>query len=99
MALGYDYDLVVQFRLDVAQDAQKRSINSSILNDLAINSPISRVIDQTVPSFRVKAHWAEPRLDISGDFVNLSVDVDGGVRNFLSGINLTMGGRSAPLAE
>src|SRR5262245_29064134 len=88
-----EYDLVIQSRLDVMRDAQRRAIDASPLSNLVLTSPISRVIAQSAPPFQMKAHWAAPRLDINNDFVNLSAEVRGGLRHMVEGINLTMTGK------
>src|SRR5262249_26147860 len=88
-----DYDLLFEYRWDVVRDVRTRVINSSLLTSLAVNSPVSRVIVQAVPPLQMKAHWAEPELEIVGDVLKVSADVSGGVRHVPKGINLTMKGR------
>jgi hypothetical protein len=93
MAPQPDYDFVVQLSCDVLRNAQTRVLNASLLTNLALTSPISRVLAQTVTPFQMKAHWAKPELKITKDMVVLSVDVAGGARYFIEGINLTMEGQ------
>jgi hypothetical protein len=92
MASQSDYDFVLQLRCDVLRDVQTRVLNASLLTNLVLASPISRVLAQTVSPFQMKAHWAKPELDIGKDVVKLSADVHGGARYAIEGINLTMEG-------
>jgi hypothetical protein len=92
MASQPDYDFVLQLRCDVLRRVQNRVLNASLLTNRALASPVSRVLAQTVSPFQMKAHWAKPELDIDEDRVRLSVDVQGGARYAVEGINLTMEG-------
>ncbi|HKR48150.1 MAG TPA: hypothetical protein VJT72_00985 [Pseudonocardiaceae bacterium] len=87
-----DYDFVVQLRHEVLQDVQTRAINASLLTNLALTTPISRVIAQLIPPFQMKAHWDKPNLNSAEDLLRLSTDVRGGARHVVNGINLTMEG-------
>src|SRR5262249_57622427 len=91
-----DYDLLFEYRWDVVRDVRTRVINSSLLTSLAVNSPVSRVIVQAVPPLQMKAHWAEPELEIAGDVLKVSADVSGGVRHVPNATNLTMNRPPAP---
>ncbi|MGH4010371.1 MAG: hypothetical protein ACRDTH_19795 [Pseudonocardiaceae bacterium] len=86
------YDFVVQLRHEVLQDVQTRAINASLLTNLALTTPISRVIAQLIPPFQMKAHWDKPNLNSAEDLLRLSTDVRGGARHVVNGINLTMEG-------
>jgi hypothetical protein len=88
-----DYDFLLQLHCGVLRDVQTRVINASLLTNLALTSPISRVLAQTVTPFPMKAHWAKPELEITEDSVKLSADVAGGARYFIGGTNLTMEGQ------
>jgi hypothetical protein len=90
MAPQADYDFLLQLRSDVLCDVQTRILNAWLLTNLTLTSPISRVLAETVTPFQMKAHWAKPELKIAKDVVTLSVDVAGGARYFVEGINLTM---------
>lgn len=90
--MAHDYDFVVQLHHSVVRDVQVRAINASLLSNLAVISPFSRVIANTISPFEMKAHWANPRLDIANDTLRLSADVKGGARHVTKGINLTMEG-------
>ncbi|MGH3808947.1 MAG: hypothetical protein ACRDRU_20430, partial [Pseudonocardiaceae bacterium] len=87
-----DYDFVVQLRDNVVRDVQTRAINASLSSNLAVTSPVSRVIVQMIPPFQMAAHWGNPKLDFDDDLLKLSVDVQGGARHVIKGINLTMKG-------
>ena len=69
------------------------SFNALLLTNLALTSPISRVLAQTVTPFQMKAHWAKPGLELAEDMVTISADVAGGTRYAIEGINLTMEGQ------
>jgi hypothetical protein len=43
------YDFVVQLGRDVVRDVQIRTINASLLRNLHITSPFSRVVAQRIP--------------------------------------------------
>ncbi|MBV8992442.1 MAG: hypothetical protein JO287_01790, partial [Pseudonocardiales bacterium] len=90
--MAHDYDFVVQLHHSVARDVQVRAINASLLSDLAVTSPLSRVIGNTISPFEMKGHWANPKLDILNGMLRLSADVKGGARHVTKGINLTMEG-------
>jgi hypothetical protein len=85
-----DYDFVVQLGRDVVCDVQTRTINASLLRNLHMTSPFSRVVAQRLPPFQMKVHWGNPKLDYGDDLLKLSVDVQGGVRQPLKHVNLTM---------
>ncbi len=90
--MRHDYDFVVQLRHNVVRDVQTRAINASPLRNLALTSPVSRVIAQKIPRFQMKAHWDDPKLDLADDLLRLSAVVRGGSRHVIKGINLTMEG-------
>ncbi len=90
--MRHDYDFVVQLRHKVVCDVQARAINASLLRNLALTSPVSRVIAQKIPPFQMKAHWDNPKLDFADDLLGLSATVRGGARHVTKGINLTMEG-------
>jgi len=90
--MRHDYDFVVQLRHNVVRDVQTRAINASLLRNIALTSPVSRVIAQKVPPFQMKAHWDNLKLDFANDLLRLSVGVRGGARHVKVGINLTMEG-------
>jgi len=91
--MRHDYDFVVQLHYNVVRDVQTRAINASPLRNLALASPVSRVITQKIPRFQMKAHWDSPKLDFVGDLIRLSADVRGGVRHVIKRTNLTMEGK------
>ncbi len=88
-----DYDIVLQLSSDVLNNAQTRVINASLLTDIALARPVSRVLARTVPPFQMKAHWAKPELNIAKEVVSLSANVEGGARYAIEGINLTLKGK------
>lgn len=88
-----DYDFVLQLNCDVLRDVQTRVLNASLFTNLALSSPISRVLAQTVAPFQMKAHWAKPDLNIAEDVVKVSADVAGGARYFIEGISLNLEGQ------
>jgi hypothetical protein len=90
--MAYDYDVVVQLHHSVVRDVQSRAINASLLNNRALTSPVSRVIENKIHPFEMKGHWANPKLDITIDTLRLSADVKGGARHIKEGVNLTMQG-------
>jgi hypothetical protein len=92
MVLQPDHDFLLQLSSEVLRDAQIRVINASLLTNLALTSPISRLLAQTIKPFQMKAHWSNPSLEIAEGAVKLSVDVQGGARSLIDGINLSMEG-------
>jgi hypothetical protein len=90
--MRHGYDFVVQLRHEVVCDVQAHAINASLLRNLALTSPISRVIAQKIHPFQMKAHWDNPKLDFADDLLRLSATVRGGARHVTKGINLTMEG-------
>jgi hypothetical protein len=92
MASPPGYDFVIQLHHEVVCDVQTRAINESLLTNLAVASPISRVIAQTIPPFQMKAHWDKPDLDLADELLRLSANVRGGTRHVTKGINLTVEG-------
>ncbi|MDQ4103169.1 MAG: hypothetical protein M3186_05485 [Actinomycetota bacterium] len=91
-ATRLDYDYVIQLHHSVVRDVQTRAINASLLSNLALTSPVSRVIEQMLSPFQMKAHWDNPKLGFANGLLRLSADVRGGVRHVRKGINLTMEG-------
>jgi hypothetical protein len=87
-----DYDLVVQLHHSIVRDVHNRTINESLLSNLALTSPVSRVIENAIPPFQMKGYWDNPKLNIANDQLRLSTDVRGGARYTIKGINLTMKG-------
>ena len=87
-----DYDFVIQLRHSVVRDVQTHTINTSIFRNLSLTTPISRIIAQAIPPFQMKALWDNPKLGFANDLLRLSVDVKGGTRHVIKGINLTMEG-------
>ncbi|MDQ3764997.1 MAG: hypothetical protein M3460_26855 [Actinomycetota bacterium] len=86
------YDFVIQLHHEVVCDVQTRAINTSLLTNLAVASPISRVIAQVIPPFQMKAHWDKPDLALADELLKLSANVRGGTRHVTKGINLTVEG-------
>jgi hypothetical protein len=88
-----DRDLVWQYDWDTVRDLQLRVINASLVTNLTLESPVSRVLAQVIPPFQIRAHWAEPAVDLAGDQVRISTQIRGGVRHAPLGMNLTVDGR------
>lgn len=87
-----DYDFVVQLHRNVVRDAQMRVINASLFDNLAVDSPVMRVIAQEIPPFQMKAHWDNPKLEFANHLLRLSMDIKGGARYHKEGMNLSMEG-------
>ncbi|MDQ2789849.1 MAG: hypothetical protein M3Y73_09115, partial [Actinomycetota bacterium] len=79
--MQHDYDFIVQLHHSVVRDVQTHAIDTSLLSNLALATPISRVIGHTISPFQTKAHWDNPKLDIVNDRLRLSADVRGGTRH------------------
>jgi hypothetical protein len=90
--MRHDYDVVIQLHRKVVCDVQAHVINASIFRNLTFDCPLSRVIEQKIDPFQMKAHWDNPKLDFANDALTLSADVKGGTRHALEGINLTIEG-------
>ncbi|MGB9281775.1 MAG: hypothetical protein WCB57_17100, partial [Pseudonocardiaceae bacterium] len=90
--MQHDYDFIVQLHHSVVRDIQTRAIDTSLLSNLALTTPLSRVIGHKISPFQLKGHWDNPKLDIASDRLRLSADVRGGTRHITEGINLTMEG-------
>ena len=89
----HDYDFVVQLHRKILRDVQIRVINASLFENLALASPVSRVIAQEIPPFQMKTHWDNPKLEFADNFLRLSADVKGGTRYHKEGMNLSMEGK------
>jgi hypothetical protein len=83
---------VVQLHRNVVRDVQIRVINASLFENLALDSPVMRVIAQEIPPFQMKAHWDNPKLEFANDLLRLSMDIKGGTRYHKEGMNLSMEG-------
>ncbi|MFD2465666.1 hypothetical protein ACFSYJ_44155, partial [Amycolatopsis samaneae] len=84
--------MVIQFRHNLVRDVQKRAVDESLRDNLAIATPVSRVLAERIPPFQVKAHWDSPELAVAGECLRLSARLRGGARYSPKGINLTMEG-------
>ncbi|MFE0109871.1 hypothetical protein ACFWX6_12020, partial [Amycolatopsis sp. NPDC059019] len=67
-------------------------MNESLRDNLALATPVTRVVAHRIPPFQAKAHWESPELAVAGECLRLSVKVRGGARHSLKGINLIMEG-------
>jgi hypothetical protein len=92
-------DLMFQYSWDCVRDLRIRVLNASLLTNVAVTSPLSRVIVQPIAPWQLRAQWAGPTLDIDGARVTLSADVSGGVRDVLNGLNLTMRGKVSAMCH
>ncbi|MFE0028800.1 hypothetical protein, partial [Amycolatopsis sp. NPDC059021] len=90
--MRHHHDLIVQFRHNLVRDVQKRAVNESLRDNLALATPVTRVVAQRIPPFQAKAHWDSPDLAIAGECLRLSAKIRGGARHSLKGINLIMEG-------
>jgi hypothetical protein len=86
------YDLVVQYGGEVARDVQARVVNAAVLSDVALPSPLSRLLSDIAPPFQLRAQWAEPGVWLADGALALVATVQGGVRHVAEGINLSVGG-------
>lgn len=88
-----DFDILFQFKQDVINDILIRVLNESPLTNLHLKSPISRLIEQPIPTAEVKAYWDKPDLALSDDnTISLSVEVNGGARQIITQRILTLSG-------
>jgi hypothetical protein len=80
MASADQFDILLQFQQTVMQDLQHRILNAAPLTTLWVKSPLSRRIEQAIPSLEVKACWNKPDVTVSDGGVELSAELNGGVR-------------------
>src|SRR6266851_188876 len=87
------FDVMLQFKQDIINDILIRVLNESLLTNLHLKSPISRLIEQPIPTAEVKAYWDKPDLALSEDnTISLSVEVNGGARQLVTQRILTISG-------
>jgi hypothetical protein len=87
------FDVMLQFTQEVVHDIFVRVLNESLVTNLHLKSPISRLIDEPLPPTQVKAWWDKPELELDDDdSISLSVDVTGGARQLLTQRNLEVDG-------
>lgn len=78
--MRHDYDFVVQLHRNAVRDAQIRAINASLFDNLALASPVSRVVAQEIAPFQMKAYRDNPKLEFANGRLRLSTDIRGGAR-------------------
>src|SRR5215467_547211 len=87
------FDVMLQFTQDIVNDIFVRILNESLVTNLHLKSPLSRLIDEPLPPTQVKAWWDKPELELDDDdSISLSVDVTGGARQLLTQRNLEVDG-------
>src|SRR5712691_3229111 len=87
------FDVMLQFKQDIINDILVRVLNESLITNLYLKSPLSRLIDEPVPPMQVKAWWDKPELELDDDdSISLSVEVTGGARQHVTERNLSIDG-------
>ncbi len=87
------FEVMLQFTQEIVNDIFVRVLNESLVTNLHLKSPISRLIDEPLPPTQVKAWWDKPELELDADdSISLSVDVTGGARQLLTQRNLEVDG-------
>jgi hypothetical protein len=87
------FDVMLQFTQEIVNDIFVRVLNESLVTNLHLKSPISRLIDEPLPPTQVKAWWDKPELELDDDdSISLSVDVTGGARQLITQRNLEVDG-------
>lgn len=87
------FDIMLQYKQEIVNDIFVRVLNESLVTNLYLKSPISRLIDEPLPPTQVKAWWDNPELELDDDdSISLSVDVTGGARQLLTQRNLEVDG-------
>jgi hypothetical protein len=87
------FDVMLQFKQDIINDILVRVLNESLITNLHLKSPLSRLIDEPLPPTQVKVWWDKPELELDDDdSINLSVEVTGGARQLATERNLEVDG-------
>jgi len=87
------FDVMLQFKQDIINDILVRVLNESLITNLHLKSPLSRLINEPVPPTQVKVWWDKPELEFDdADSMSLSVDVTGGARQLFTERNLSVDG-------
>jgi len=87
------FEVMLQFKQDILNDILVRVLNESLISNLSLKSPISRLIDEPVPPTQVKVWWDKPELELDDDdSISLSVEVTGGARQLVTERNLSVEG-------
>ncbi len=53
------FDVMLQFKQDIINDILVRVLNESLITNLHLKSPLSRLIDEPVPPTQVKISWPQ----------------------------------------
>src|SRR5579859_3879575 len=56
------FDILLQFDQATMKDFQIRSLNTAFATNLWLESPLSRLIDHSIPPLEIKAHWNKPQV-------------------------------------
>ncbi len=87
------FDVMLQFKQDIINDILVRVLNESLITNLHLKSPLSRLIDEPVPPTQVKVWWDKPELELDdADSISLSVEVTGGARQLVTERTLSVDG-------
>src|SRR5712691_11281635 len=87
------FDVMLQFKQDIINDILVRVLNESLITDLHLKSPLTRLIDEPVPPTQFKVWWDKPEIELDdADSISLSVNVTGGARQLVTGRNLSVDG-------
>ncbi len=87
------FDIMLQFKQDIVNDILIRNLNALLLTNLHLKSPVSRLIEQPVPTAEVKVYWDKPDLVLGdNDAITLSIEINGGARQLITQHILTVSG-------